>query len=175
MQSSKQMKKTSFLTSKRSLLLSFFTFLFLAITIARIVWQQQQTQENAQMRRPEHHVPSPTPSVTSNLSRCLPPNIKPTDIVSAKLISFSPLNQYNVKKVTVEQKLTEIKASCSASGKLVDGTGREIYFYHLTGCWGNPPFNYQNILTKQRQELEQLRQHSTVIEMTCNPSGIPPA
>jgi len=168
------MKKTSFLTSKRSLLLCFFTFLFLAITISQIVWQQQQTQGNARMRRPEHLVPSSTPSVTSNLSSCLPPSIKPTDIVSAKLISFLPPNHYNVKKVTVEQKLTELKASCGASGKLVDGMGREIYFYHLTGCWGNPPFNYQNILAKQRQELEQLRQHYTVIEMTCNPSGIPP-
>ena len=166
------MKKTSFLTSKRSLLLCFFTFLFLAITIAQVVWQQQQTQGNARMRRPGHLVPSPTP--TSNLSSCLPPDIKPTGIVSAELISFSPPNKYNVKKVTVEQKLTELKASCSASGKLVDGMGREIYFYHLTGCWGNPPFNYQNILAKQRQELEQLRQHYTVIEMTCNPSGIPP-
>ena len=175
MQVLKPRKKPSFLTSKRGLFLACFTllFLFLALTSCQIV--RQQTQGDARMDRPEHQVPSPTPSVTSNWSSCLPPDIKLTDIVSAELISFSLSNGYTVKKVTVEQKLTELKASCSASGKLVDGTGREIYFFHLTGCWGNPPFNYQDILAKQRQELEQLRQHYTVIEMTCNPSGIPPA
>ncbi len=160
---------------KYSLLLSFFPLLFLTITISQFVWQQQQTQGDAQMRRPRHHVPSSTSSVTSNWSRCLPHDIKPTDIVSAELISFSQSNGYNVKKVTVEQKLTELKASCSASGKLVDGKGREIRFYHLTGCWGNAPFNYLDILAKQQQELAQLRRQYTVIEMTCNPSGIPPA
>lgn len=36
------------------------------------------------------------------------------------------------------------------SVKLVDGTGREVYFYQLTGCWGNAPFNYQAILAKQQ-------------------------
>ena len=127
------------------------------------------------MKSPDQHLPAPTPSGAGNLSSCLPPDIKLTDVVSAELISFLPPNQYNVKKVTVEQKLTELKAACNASGKLVDGTGREIYFYHLTGCWGNPPFNYQDILAKQRQKLEQLRQQYTVVEMTCNPSGIPPA
>lgn len=175
-QGSKYMKKISSLTSKRGLLLSFFPFLFLAIIIFLTDWQlQQQTQGNAHMKRPDYPVPSSTPSVTSNsnVSSCLPPKIKLTDIVSAELISFSASNGYTIKKVTVAQKLSELQASCAASGKLVDGTGREIYFYQLTGCWGNPPFNYQDILAKQRQELEQLRQHYTVIEMTCNPSGIP--
>jgi hypothetical protein len=118
-----------------------------------------------------------TPSVTnnSNASECLPPNTKLTDIVAAQLISFSAANGYTIKKVTVAQKLTELHASCAANGKLVDGAGKEIYFYQLTGCWGNPPFNYQDILAKQQQELQQLRQQYTVIEMTCNPSGIPPA
>jgi hypothetical protein len=124
---------------------------------------------------------TPAPSVNgipagnSNINSCLPPNIKLTDIVSTELISFSAANGYTVKKITVAQKLTDLQASCAANGKLVDGTGREIYFYQLTGCWGNPPFNYQGLLAKQQQELQQLRQQYTVIEMTCNPSGIPPA
>jgi hypothetical protein len=174
MQGLKHREKTSFLSSKLGLFLACFTllFLFLALTIFQMV--RQQTQGDAQMGGPEHHVPPPAPSVTSDWSGCLPADVKLTDIVSAELISFSPPNNYTVKKVTVEQKLTELKASCSTSGKLVDGTGREIYFFHLTGCWGNPPFNYQDILAKQRQKLEQLRQQYTVIEMTCNPSGIPP-
>ena len=74
--------------------------------------------------------------------------------------------------VTVAQKLEQLKASCSSANKLVDGTGREIVFYRLKGCWGNPPDNHDQILQDQRAELEQLKKERTVIEMTCNPSGV---
>ncbi len=60
------------------------------------------------------------------------------------------LNRYvELHKVTVEQKLNELKATCNSDNKLVDGNGKQINFYPLTGCWGNPPFNYQDILRKQ--------------------------
>jgi hypothetical protein len=169
------MKKTSFVVSRRNLLLSFFTLLFLAIIIFQINgwFQQKQTQEYARMERSQHYEPSPASSATGNLSHCLPANIRLADIVSATLISFSSTNGYNIKKTTVEQKLIALNAYCNANGKLVDGAGREIYFYHLTGCWGNAPSNYLDILGKQRQEIEELSQQYTVIEMTCNPSGIP--
>jgi hypothetical protein len=41
----------------------------------------------------------------------------------------------------------------------------------MTGCWGNPPENYQQILDEQARKLAQLKKRYTVIEMTCNPSG----
>ncbi len=75
--------------------------------------------------------------------------------------------------VTVEQKLVELKARCRR-GKLVDRSGKEIRFYRLAGCWGNPPADYREILERQRRELEKLKKRYTVIELTCNPDGIDP-
>jgi hypothetical protein len=75
-----------------------------------------------------------------------------------------------VKKITVEQKLTAMKARCK-NGKLVDAQGKEISFFRLEGCWGNPPADYQEILAQQQQQLDKLKQRYTVIEMTCNPDG----
>ncbi len=95
---------------------------------------------------------------------CLPRGIKPTDVVS--VLGVKPSSP----KVTVEQKLGELRARCR-KGKLVDGRGREIYFYSMKGCWGNPPADYQEILERQQQELSRLKKRYTVIEMTCNPSG----
>lgn len=97
---------------------------------------------------------------------CLPPAITMTDVVSAQFDKSTN----SVKKITVGQKLTEMKAHCKR-GKLVDASGKEIHFYSLTGCWGNPPADYQEILQKQNDELEKLRKRCTVIEMTCNPDG----
>jgi hypothetical protein len=102
--------------------------------------------------------------------QCLPEAVKPTDVVSTRLVQADGATL--VEKITVEQKLTELKANCK-NGKLVDGAGTEIHFYKLTGCWGNPPRNYQEILGRQEAELAILRKQYTVIEITCNPSGLP--
>ena len=102
---------------------------------------------------------------------CLPSEIKPTDVVSVQFIK-SGGDGNAVKKITVKQKLAELKARCQ-NGKLVDAKRKEIYFYKLTGCWGNPPVDYLEILEQQRQEIEKLKERYTVIEMTCNPSGAP--
>ena len=102
--------------------------------------------------------------------QCLPEYVKPTDVVSTRLVQTDGATL--VEKITVEQKLTELKANCK-NGKLVDAAGTEIYFYKLTGCWGNPPRNYQEMLQRQEAELAILRKQYTVIEMTCNPSGLP--
>jgi len=106
-------------------------------------------------------------AATHKFERCLPSGIKLTDVVSAQLAKPGRA----VSRITVGQKLTEMKAKCKR-GKLVDRTGREIYFYRLKGCWGNPPIDYQEILQKQKDELEKLRKKYTVIEMTCNPDGV---
>ena len=57
--------------------------------------------------------------------------------------------------------------------KLLDSKLRQVRFYFVQGCWGNPPSDYLEILARQRKEIETLKQTYTVIEMTCNPSGIP--
>jgi hypothetical protein len=104
-----------------------------------------------------------------SLARCLPSGVRLGDIVESKPAGLHP--QFN-DRVTVGRKLAELNASCSG-GKLRDGSGREILFYRVRGCWGNPPVDYRDILKRQRKELHELRERYTVIEMTCNPSGRP--
>lgn len=101
---------------------------------------------------------------------CLPDGINPTDIVATEFVR-SAAGGREVKKITVEQKLMAMKMRCK-KGKLVDAQGKEIRFYRLKGCWGNPPADYQEILEQQRRELEKLKQRYMVIEMTCNPEGM---
>lgn len=109
----------------------------------------------------------------SSLAKCLPTDIKLSDVVEATSAGYDNGQPVGLHKVTVEQKLNELKATCNSDNKLVDGNGKQIVFFHLTGCWGNPPLNYDDILKKQRDEISKLKQQYTVIEMTCNPSGVP--
>lgn len=104
------------------------------------------------------------------LEACLPSGTKLTDVVSAQIISSNASGSI-VKKTTVSDKLAQLRARC-AKGKLVDRRGRQIYFYKLTGCWGNPPADYIEILERQRTELRKLRKRYTVVEMSCNTSGL---
>lgn len=107
-------------------------------------------------------------AATRSCCQCLPKGIKGSDVVSVLAVNASPGKSARV--VTVKQKLVELKAHCKR-GKLFDGSGREIYFFQLAGCWGNPPENYQEVLDEQARKLEQLKKRYTVVEMTCNPSG----
>ena len=56
-------------------------------------------------------------------------------------------------------------------GKLVDSKKREVRFYRLQGCWGNPPQEAREILQRQDEELKELASRFTLIKITCNPSG----
>ncbi len=94
---------------------------------------------------------------------CIPSDIRTTDVVSSS----------GSNGTTVAQVLQSMHARCRG-GHLIDSTGRSIQFYHLTGCWGNPPYDYQEILANQEQEIAVLRQNNTVVTMTCNPSGVMP-
>jgi len=97
-------------------------------------------------------------SPAGSLARCLPAGITLADVVSRGL--------------TVEGRLAQLTARCDG-GTLVDDGGKEIRFYRLTGCWGNPPTDAQEILGRQRTELEELSRRYTVIEMTCYADGDP--
>ena len=70
------------------------------------------------------------------------------------------------KRVTVRDALSRLKARCK-KGKLIAANGREIRFYRLIGCWGNPPDDYQEQLNRQEQELERLRKKYAVVEIPC--------
>jgi hypothetical protein len=100
-----------------------------------------------------------------SIDSCLPSGIQSTDVVSAQ---GKPGRTNSV--TTVAQKLKSINARCRR-GKLVDAGGREIRFYRLVGCWGNPPDDYQQQLARQEKELARLRKRYHVIEMTCDPAG----
>ena len=102
---------------------------------------------------------------------CLPTDVGLNDVVNVTNITTKS-GETIFKKTTVSQSLKKLKARCGR-GKLIDGKGRQIRFYRLKGCWGNPPFNYLEILDQQRSELVELKKKYTVIEMTCNPGGIP--
>ena len=103
---------------------------------------------------------------------CLPESRKLTDVVTTDGIAAKPEEADKIKKVTIADQLTDLKASCE-NNLLVDGSGKEIRFYQLTGCWGAAPANYQKTLAHQRAEIEALQAEYTVISMTCNPEGIP--
>ena len=100
---------------------------------------------------------------------CLPDGVKVTDVVSTRE-SRSADGHREYRKITVEQKLKELKARCSR-GKLVDFLGTEIRFFKLAGCWGHPSPDDQEVLERQSLELTRLKKRYRVIEMTCNPSG----
>jgi len=108
-------------------------------------------------------------TVKNNPSKCLPDGINRTDVVSTSVVRSSR-GRPEYRKITVEQKLNELKVRCRR-GKLVDASGTEIRFYKLVGCWGHPSPDDQEVLERQNRELTALRKRYRVIEMTCNPTG----
>ncbi len=100
---------------------------------------------------------------------CLPPDVKLDTVVSTAEVE-TPEGGSRIERETVKQRLDKMKAGCRA-GKLMDAEGREIRFYRLQGCWGNPPPDYLQILENQEKELRELKKKYTVVELTCNPSG----
>lgn len=114
---------------------------------------------------------SPVSRLERRLEQCLPEGMKLSDVVSTTFVK--PGSRLEPKKTTVEQKLIELKARCK-KGKLVDGSRKEIRFYRLVGCWGNPPADYMEILARQTAEIDRLKKQYTVVEMTCNPGGVQP-
>ena len=102
---------------------------------------------------------------------CLPSDIKSDAVVDFVAVTSAKQDQIRIP-VTVKQTLKKLRLKCT-HGNLVDQKGKSVRFYQLNGCWGNPPSNYLEIMEKQRKDLDDLKKKYTVIEMTCNPSGMP--
>ena len=107
---------------------------------------------------------TPVSAAEHDLSGCLPEGTQLDQIVSSKSVRSKGVE--TIETVTVNQVLRKLQARCR-EGKLVDGKGREIRFYPLAGCWGNPPANYQELLQEQARELDRLKKKYTVVEIPC--------
>jgi hypothetical protein len=103
-------------------------------------------------------------------SRCLPEEISLDSLVSME--SSKSDKHPSALKVTVKIRLEQLNARCKR-GKLVDGKSRQIYFYTLIGCWGNPPENYLEQLQHQAEEIQRLKKRYTVIQIPCAQSVDP--
>ena len=97
---------------------------------------------------------------------CVPKNVTQDTLVSGEELQSAKDKTH--QPVTVREALRRIKARCR-KGRLFDKTGREVYFFHLVGCWGNPPEDYQERLTLQAQEIQRLKKNFTVLEIPCAP------
>ena len=107
---------------------------------------------------------------SERFSGCLPAGISLDSLVT---IEPAKANQHGATmKVTVSMRLVQLKARCKR-GKLVDGKGKQIYFYALLGCWGNPPADYLELLEHQAQEIQRLKKKYTVIQIPCAQSVDP--
>lgn len=95
---------------------------------------------------------------------CLPSGVDGSTVARMDPASSRP--------VTISDELHKVKARCRR-GRLTDRRGRQIVFYQLKGCWGNPPAGYDRILEEQGIELARLKREKTVIELSCNPGGQP--
>jgi hypothetical protein len=108
----------------------------------------------------------PTAGARPRWHSCLPSDVKGDEITSAEQTAPGKA----VRRITVERRLKQLNARCRG-GKLIAAKRREIRFYRLTGCWGNPPADYQKILQRQRDEVAELKKRYTLIEITCNPGA----
>lgn len=97
----------------------------------------------------------------------------PADVKVGEIVSVPPSESLRTTgKNTLGRRLSQLKARCRR-GRLVGARNRPVRFYRLTGCWGMPPPNYLEILERQRGELRELKRRYVVIEISCNPSGVP--
>lgn len=94
---------------------------------------------------------------------CLPTGIELEEVVSGPALKSTTTA---AKPITVRDTLLRLKARCK-KGKLITGSGREIRFHRLIGCWGNPPADYQEQLAQQSRELQRRKKKYTVVEIPC--------
>ena len=87
---------------------------------------------------------------------CLPENIRLAQVVS-----------YGKRNVTVEETLEAMNASCE-NGRLMDEHKKEVRFFRIA-CFGNPPYNYDEIRQREQEEIARLQQNYSVIVIECDP------
>jgi hypothetical protein len=103
-------------------------------------------------------------SSRDSLSRCLPADI---DLDRAVVVEQPKASKEGSEtRTTVRMRLSQLRARCK-NGKLLSSTGRQIRFVALLGCWGNPPENYQEMLTEQAKEIERLKKKYVLIQIPC--------
>ena len=103
----------------------------------------------------------------SRWQSCLPSDVKADETAAGSQAAII----HPGAQVKIGQRLDQVRARCRR-GKLVDGRGRQISFYRLAGCWGNPPADYLEIMQNQRSELKRLKRRYTVVEISCGPSDV---
>lgn len=138
-----------------------FTFAFLSFTANTNLAQTKKKKQSSAAK---------TETTDDSFTTCLPEDIKPDEIVS-----FSPDGK---NQTTVKDELIRLKATCvnketdritkCLNRILVDENEKEIRFFRPS-CWGNPPADYQEILERERKDLEYLKTKYTVIVFKCNP------
>jgi hypothetical protein len=106
-------------------------------------------------------------SSVEDFGGCLPGRIDLNSVVVVE--DNKPSGNKPAPRTTIKQRLIQLKAHCK-KGKLIDGKGKQVYFYSLIGCWGNPPVNYLELLRHQAQEIQRLKKRYTVIQIPCNQS-----
>jgi hypothetical protein len=99
---------------------------------------------------------------------CMPEGLELNEAVSG---STENTAQAKGENLSIKRALQQMKARCRR-GKLVDGAGKEIYFFRLIGCWGNPPEDYEDQLKRQAEKLVELKKKYRVIEIACNPNPL---
>lgn len=142
----------------------YFHSILLAIVIASSGLTADCPNKNTMSNKPE----KPVETAAASYDKCLPEGFAADTVVSVSRAQTGAGNK--VERETIKQRLDKMKAVCK-DGKLLDESKKEIKFYQLQGCWGNPPQDYQEILDNQKKELDELKKKYAVVEVTCNASG----
>jgi hypothetical protein len=137
----------------------FLAGLFLFLLLARLAPAKSESAGKLPMLSAQAADDEDAEPSRSKTFSCLPKDVRADEAISYGIKGKSIL--------TVEKKLTEMKARCQR-GKLVDARGREIRFFR-SSCWGNPPPDYLEIRQRENEELAKLQKRYAMIVFGCNP------
>jgi len=128
----------------------------------------------SQFRKPDQQITQPPPGTQPDqsglpLAQCLPAGIKLSDEVGMKNTTDQFGHILESTPITLQEKLLELNAVCGSDKTLTNDAGKVIYLYSDSACWqGVAPSNYQELLTKQSNEVKALERSYIVIEIPCN-------